>query len=82
MGLHTNATFSELETQAYLSMCTPCIYISSHYTQGALHKRTAHQPIREYPLVSAPETPDLEDVSVLAMKPSFSSNQYQHLAMA
>ena len=59
-----------------------CIYISSHHTQGALHKRTAHQPIREYPLVSAPETPDLEDVSVLAMKPSFSSNQYQHLAMA
>ena len=28
-----------------------------------------HQPIREYPLVSAPETPELEDVDPLAMKP-------------
>ncbi|XP_071511766.1 cyclic AMP receptor-like protein A [Diadema antillarum] len=49
--------------------------------KGALNKRSAHQPIREYPLVSAPETPDLEDVSVLGMKSAFHRNQYQHLPM-
>ncbi|XP_038050471.1 cyclic AMP receptor-like protein A isoform X2 [Patiria miniata] len=37
--------------------------------KAAYQGRSIHQPIREYPLVSAPETPELEDVGPLAMKP-------------
>ncbi|PIK35738.1 putative cyclic AMP receptor-like protein A isoform X2 [Apostichopus japonicus] len=37
--------------------------------KALLNKRSAHQPIREYPLVPAPETPDLEDVGMFTMKP-------------
>ncbi|KAJ8030437.1 G-protein coupled receptor 1 [Holothuria leucospilota] len=37
--------------------------------KALVNKRSAHQPIREYPLVPAPETPDLEDVGMFTMKP-------------